>query len=107
MNILKIKLQKCYNVKEKPIYMEQIQMEYWDIEKMNQLNFLNKEFGELTNIQSQSLANWKSRVYVEKKPSNIVSEAKADHVFSFSFQHGDQSELNIWLHSYMYQDVDV
>ena len=50
MNILKIKLQKCYNVKEKPIYMEQIQMEYWDIEKMNQLNFLNKEFGELTNI---------------------------------------------------------
>ena len=46
MNSLKIKLQKCLNVKGKLNNMEQLQMEYWemDFEKVSGFNILNEEF---------------------------------------------------------------
>ena len=48
MDSLKIKPQKCWNVKGKPNNMEQVQMEYWemDIEKVNEFNFLDEEAEE-------------------------------------------------------------
>ena len=48
MNNLKIKLEKCLNVKEKLNNIEQLQMEYckMDFEKVNEFVFFNEEVEE-------------------------------------------------------------
>ena len=45
--------------------MEQIQIEYWqmDIWKVNEFSFLNEEVEEFTNRWSQNLVNIRTRSY--------------------------------------------
>ena len=97
MNSLKIKLQKYSNVTGKLNDVEQVQMEYWekDIEKVNEFNSLYEEVEEFTSMCRQSLVNVRSPSYLNKKPSNIVYEAQADYMFSFSSEHGDV--LLVWV----------
>ena len=52
--------------------MEQVQMDYWDIEKVNDFNFLYKEVEKFMSRRRQSLVNFKSPVYMKQKPLNIV-----------------------------------
>ena len=53
-NSLKIKLQKCWNVKQKLNNMDQVEMKYQEIGiwKVKKFNFLNKEVQEFTSRQS-------------------------------------------------------
>ena len=48
---LKIKLQTCWNIQGKLSNLEQIQMEYWemDIWKGNEYNFFNEEVEKFTS----------------------------------------------------------
>ena len=77
MNSLKIKLQKCYNVKGDLNNMEQVEMEYKEIDiwKVNEINFLNEEVEEFTSMWSKNLVNLRSPSYWKEKPLNIVYEA--------------------------------
>ena len=54
-----------------------MQMEYWqmDIQKVNELNFLNEEVEEFMSRWSQSFVNVRSPNYLKQKASNIVDEA--------------------------------
>ena len=54
--------------------MEQVQMDYrqMDIQKVNEINFLNEEVEEFTNRWSQNLVNVRSSSYVKQKSLNIV-----------------------------------
>ena len=47
--------------------MEQVQIEYWemDIEKVNELNFLNEEFEEFASWWSQNFVNVRSLCYLK------------------------------------------
>ena len=65
MNNVKIKLQNCQNLKAKLNSIEQVQMEYWemDIEKVNEFNFLNEEVEEFTSRWSQNFVNVRSPSY--------------------------------------------
>ena len=52
-------------------------MEYWeiDVEKVNKLNFSNKEVEEFASRWSQLLVNARNSITWSKEPSNIVYEA--------------------------------
>ena len=69
MNSLKIKLEKCLNIKEKLNNMEQLQMEYLDMgfEKVKKFNFLNEEVDEFMSRWSRSLVNVRSPSYLKQK----------------------------------------
>ena len=64
MNSLKI---KCYNVKGKLNNMEQVQMEYleMDIWKINEFIFLNEEVEEFTSRWSQNLVNVRTWLFYQ------------------------------------------
>ena len=49
--------------------MEQVQMEYWEmeIEKVNEFNFLNEEVEESMNRWIESLVNVRSSSYLKQK----------------------------------------
>ena len=49
--------------------MEQIQMEYWemDIWKVNEFNFLNEEVEEFISRWNQNLVNIKIHIYLKQK----------------------------------------
>ena len=72
---MKIRLQKCENVRGKLSNMEQVKMVYWemDIEESSKFNFLNEKIEEFTSRWSQSLVSVRS--HLKQKPSNIVYEA--------------------------------
>ena len=55
--------------------MEQLQMEYWemDFEKVNEFNFLNEEVEEFTSSWSQSLVNIRSPSYLGQKTFDYCS----------------------------------
>ena len=69
MNSLKLKLQKYLNVKGKLNNMEQVLMEYWqmDIEKVNNFNSSNQEVENLTSRRSSDLVNVRSHYYLKQK----------------------------------------
>ena len=56
--------------------MEQVQMDYrqMDIQKVNEINFLNEEVEEFTSRWSQNLVNVRSPSYLKQKTLNIVYE---------------------------------
>ena len=49
--------------------MEQVQIEYWemDIEKVNELNFLNEEFEKFASWWSQNFVNVRSLCHLKQK----------------------------------------
>ena len=61
---MKIRLQKCENVRGKLSNMEQVKMDYWemDIEESSKFNFLNEKIEEFTSRWSQSLVSVRSHL---------------------------------------------
>ena len=68
---------KCQNVKRKLNNMEQVQMEYleMDIQKVNEFYFLNEEVEGFISRRIQYLVNLTRTCYLKSKTLNIVYEA--------------------------------
>ena len=60
---------------EKPDNMEQVQMEYWemDIQKVNEFNYLNEKVEEFTSRWSQSLVNVRIPSYLKQNSFKYCS----------------------------------